>query len=573
MSLLRQLIFISAVKSILDIFGLILILPIINILINPAIVQQNRILHSAFESGGFHSVESFVISLMCLILFLFILKTVFSFLIIRWQSASTCTLLEELSLGRWLGYMNEEYDFHLNQNSAFLVRNVASIPFDFLMKILMPFIQIISEIFIVLIVFVCITWYDPLQFIAILAIMMPFAFFYFRFMKVRLKKFSDERDIHAKDLYINTLQSMTGVREITLFKKFNFFKKKFADSIKGISDTLRVLNTVNEFASKMIEFIAFMGIFMIFLVSYLLHHNTTQLLEFLVVFALSMTRLLPSFNRIILHLNNMKSSEYVFEHMQNIPSEISFKNPVLWMKEKTEPLLFHKSLSFRNLSFTYPATDRLILDNINLEIPVGTTTGIVGPSGSGKTTLLNILLRLYDEKEGGIYVDEEKISRENQSAWFDLISFVPQNIFILDASFADNIAFGSETENQNRELLEQVIDQAGLRELINQSPQGIHTNIGESGLKISGGQRQRIGIARALYSQARILIFDEATSALDAATEEMITESIRSLAHLNLTIIIVAHRIQTLKYCDSIYRITNGKLSAAMSYETVLNEK
>jgi ABC-type multidrug transport system fused ATPase/permease subunit len=284
-----------------------------------------------------------------------------------------------------------------------------------------------------------------------------------------------------------------------------------------------------------------------------------------VVFAIVVSRLIPSSNRILLYSNPIRTNDYVYEHLANLPPIDETPDDA-----QLETLDFATAIDIKNLSFGYAGQRRDVLSDLTLRIGKGETIGIVGPSGSGKTTLLSVLLRLFDESDGGIYVDGVKVGAQNRDSWYKLIGFVPQNINLLDDDFLHNVAFGVPDDKIDFEKAKESARRAELLELIEQSPNGFQTQIGESGIKISGGQRQRIGIARALYTDAQILIFDEATSQLDLKTEEQITESIRSLSHKDLTIVIVAHRLQTLRYCDSIYRIENGRLSPKLEYADLL---
>jgi ABC-type bacteriocin/lantibiotic exporter with double-glycine peptidase domain len=274
----------------------------------------------------------------------------------------------------------------------------------------------------------------------------------------------------------------------------------------------------------------------------------------LVLYAIALYRLIPSINRILLSLNNIRVADYTFTYLQK---EKDSKKATV--QESTD-LSFKRSIAIKDLHFKYPGSDKSILSDINLTITKGSTIGIIGPSGSGKSTLLNILLRLFEENSGGIYVDDKKISSDNVKALYKIVGYVPQNITIIEGTLLENIAFGIDTEKIDLELFRTVIEKSQLSAFLKELPEGYNTQLGERGVKISGGQKQRIGIARALYHRAQILIFDEATSALDYETEKMLTESISSFAGSDITIIIVAHRLQTLKYCESIYKLHNGKL-------------
>jgi ABC-type multidrug transport system fused ATPase/permease subunit len=313
---------------------------------------------------------------------------------------------------------------------------------------------------------------------------------------------------------------------------------------------------MNSFSPKFVETVAVLAIFSIFISGYILNKDLTALAQFLIIFAIAAFRIIPSLNKIILSSNYIKSSSYIFQHFEITTEEVINRESV----EFSDPIEFKEKLEIRELSFSFNNQKGNILNNLNLVINKGQTIGIIGSSGAGKSTLLNILLRLYEEKSGGIYIDGTKIEKYMLGAWYQLISYVPQNITLLDGSIMENIAFGINTNKINIDLLNYVIKQSQLENFINELPEGQQTQIGEKGIKISGGQRQRIGIARALYHGGKILIFDEATSSLDSETEEMLTEAINNISNKEFTVIIVAHRIQTLKYCDAVYKLENGEI-------------
>ena len=221
---------------------------------------------------------------------------------------------------------------------------------------------------------------------------------------------------------------------------------------------------------------------------------------------------------------------------------------------------FEHYLSFRDLTFSYSAESPIILKDINFDIPYKSTIGIIGSTGCGKSTLLDIMMGLLEPTHGSILVDGVNLNDENVMAWRDKVSHVPQSIFLSDATIAENIAFGVPFSDINFERVEKVAIQAQLAETINSWPEGYRSKVGERGVKISGGQRQRVGIARALYKSPDLIIFDEATSALDSETEASVMEAVAELSS-SLTIVMVAHRLTTLKDCDLIFEIKNGRIS------------
>ena len=233
-------------------------------------------------------------------------------------------------------------------------------------------------------------------------------------------------------------------------------------------------------------------------------------------------------------------------------------------------LIVNNQIKLQNIFFTYPGKPSPALKKINMSIPAQSVVGIVGESGSGKTTLINILLGLIKPDQGQIKVDDQVISDNNVRSWQNTIGFVSQSIFLSERSIAENVAFGIQREQINYKQVHRALDLANLSELVNSLEHGIQTKVGERGIQLSGGQRQRIGIARAFYNEAEILVFDEATSSLDGITEQMIMKAINDL-HGQKTIILIAHRIKTVKNCNLIYFIDSGNLIDTGTYNELIN--
>lgn len=469
-------------------------------------------------------------------------------------------MASRLSLEKYNSYLNKPYAFHSNNNTAILLRNFTQMPFDLIQYLILPFIAIINESFILLLITTAITIYDPLLFWSLVIFVAPFLFIYSTIYKKKLKEISTIRDKESAYLYKLGLQSMEAFREIVVFNKLEYFKPIYKKTVNRFTKSISEAYTINSFSPKFVETVAVLAIFSIFISGYFFNKNLSELAQFLIIFAIAAFRIIPSLNKIILYSNYIKSSFFIFDHFNIFDDEVEPNHSKKNHLEKTEDIQFNKQLELKNVSFAFENKTDTVLKNLNLNIKKGETIGIIGTSGSGKSTLLNILLRLHEEQTGGIFIDGKKIDKSSLAAWYKLVSYVPQNITLLDASITENIAFGIPTKEIDTILLNKVIQQAQLESFINQLSEGVNTQIGEKGIKISGGQRQRIGIARALYHGGKILIFDEATSSLDMETEEMLTEAINNISHKELTIIIVAHRIQTLKYCDVIYKLEKGEI-------------
>jgi ABC-type multidrug transport system fused ATPase/permease subunit len=560
--------FFGVIRSIIDLLGIALIIPVIQILIQPAIVEENSILNRLYKLYPFKNEQEFALALMMIVFFVFIFKTVLSYFLAQAQAHHSYKITEEISLARFTSYLHMPYSYYLEQNSSILMRNFLMLPFEFGQRVLIPFIQLVNELLVVSLIFIAMILYQPMLFLAVLILLFPFVALYQIYLRRHMKNISASKDSSSKELFKHSTQAMNVFREIILFKKFNYFKKKFYSGLHDLASLNARINTINEFSPKVVEMIAVTGITLIFLFAWLVNKGNTELVQFLVVFVLVTSRLLPSSNRILLFSTTIRSNEFVFEYLKDI---IPFKKSRDIEDKQSPPLIFNDKIEIKDLSFQYDSSDHQLFNNLSINIRKGETIGIIGSSGSGKTTLLHILLRLFNESSGSVLVDSIKVDETNKDRWYRTIGFVPQNINIIDGNFIDNIAFGIDEENVDFKKINAVIKKSELSDLINSSQNGLHTHIGESGLKISGGQRQRIGIARALYTDAQILIFDEATSSLDTQTEVQITEQIKSLSDKNLTIIIVAHRLQTLKYCNSIYKLENGKMSERFSYNQIQN--
>ena len=560
--LFRKALVLGFCRSVLDLLGVALVIPVV-----VAVLQPERMNRIAFLQRTFPSVnenpERFALAMVIALVGVFAVRALLTWWLAAKQAQAAYDITERISLARFQSYMHMPYRFYTEQNTSVLLRNFLFLPFEFGQRVLMPYVQLVNELLIVAVMLGGMLLYNPLLFLSVVALLAP-AFLLFQYtLRRTLKDASLRKDQSSKAVFKDGTQAMELYREIALSGKYNYFKEKFKIGLHDLARINARIGTLNELSPKVIELIAVAGIASVFVYAYATNVAVNGLVEFLVVFAVVVSRLLPSSNRIVLYTNNIRSNEYAFEHLTALP-QFEIKNS----GSAVASMPFENEIEIKELTFGY--NEAQVLNGLTLRIPKGDTIGIVGPSGSGKTTLLNVLLRLFDEQLGGIYVDGERVTEANRNAWYKLIGFVPQNINLLDADFTQNIAFGLQPDEIDVDKVKEAARRAKILDLIEQSPQGFNTRVGESGIKLSGGQRQRLGIARALYTDAQILIFDEATSQLDMKTEEQITDSIRSLSHKDLTIIIVAHRVQTLRYCDAIYSIENGTLGARLHYNDLV---
>lgn len=549
----------SFLLSVFELLSLAIVFPVINVVLHPEFIKSNSILLAIYEYFSFTSNVQYVLFLFFVIAICFLVKNIIVYIVLKKQADISYGIAKQISISQYKKYLNQSYSFHSKSKPSDLLTNISVIPFDFVAGVLLPFIAIINEFILIIMIVIGIVCYDFYLLFSLVALTIPFLYLYIKIFKGKLDLVSSNRNIGMKTMNQNALLSISGFREIVVFHKKTFFTPVFENSVDRFSNGNKSLYLLNTFSPKIIELIAIISILGIFIAGFILGKDLVSLSSFLVLFSISAYRLIPSLNRIILSINNIKASFYVFDYFNNdTAKEVLTLNDSLGSKFAIE---FKDIIEIRDLDFSFENETVAILKRVNLKIKKGKTIGIVGPSGSGKSTLLNILLRLHKEKSGGIFVDGVKIEDENLNEWRKLISYVPQDIVLIDGSIEENIAFGINKNDINSSLIKEVIEKAQLNEFINELEFGLNTNIGDGGSNISGGQRQRIAIARALYHGGKVLLFDEATSALDNTTEQMLTESIRNISHTDVTIVIVAHRYQTLKYCDEIYSLELGVLN------------
>lgn len=359
------------------------------------------------------------------------------------------------------------------------------------------------------------------------------------------------------------VEIVNGIKEIKITRREDYFVKHFAEIAgKGIKAE-KEYKTVSGIPKAMLEMVSISSALVAILIMLLNGKTLAELVPSLSAFAVAAIKLLPSANKITASMNEISYQEpYLDKLVENIENlEFKAQETVKPVEEDGKPveISLKQEVRMKELSFRYPNTERLILQDADMVIPAGKSVGVVGPSGAGKTTSVDIILGLLKPEAGQVLSDGRDVM-DNYKNWLSHIGYIPQTIFMLDASIRENVAFGVPEDKVDDEKVWKAIREAQLEDFVKSLPEGLDTETGERGLRISGGQKQRIGIARALYYDPELLVFDEATSSLDNDTEAAIMESINGL-HGRKTMIIIAHRLQTIEGCDIVYRVENGKIT------------
>lgn len=559
-------------NSLVELAGIAFLIPILLIILDQEKIKTNEWLLKLYSGLGFESNTFFIIFLCGLVLIFTILKNILSIFLLRNQYKFSFGVYKFISLALLRQYYGLGLQDLKVQNSNKIVNHILSVTVLFAQNVINSVSGILNESLVFVLFIAGLLLYEPSVIFLIIITLLPFSLIFFRIMKKKIQHIGEEKNtvgIEQNKLLYETFQ---GYVDIEIKNKRDWVFAKFSSLLETMSH-LQVKNTLYlQLPLKFIEIVIVLALVITICLGIWLNKSMESIGVLLGIFAIAAYRLLPGINRLMNFSMTLRNHVFTFEIVEkslpNKDSEKKFEDRIKELKNKID---FKQEIKIDSLSFSFEK-DIPVLTDINFTISKGETIGIIGRSGSGKTTLLNILLRFYKENEGRVLVDGRPLEENNTSSWRNLIGYVPQDVFIFDGTLMENIALGDDPENIDLDLLNQVIEKANLSNLVKNWEDDIYTHIGERGGKLSGGQKQRIGIARALYKGAEILFFDEATSALDVETEEEITNSIKELSSdsQQLTIVIIAHRYTTLKYCTRIIELSDGKVIKEMSYNNLI---
>jgi ABC-type multidrug transport system fused ATPase/permease subunit len=547
-----------------DVLSLASILPFVFLVLDPSEIKANPYLGFFYHAFSFKSEKTFLLAAFLLLLLVFIVKNAVGVAITYFQSRFVYDVATSLAERQLWRYYARDYLFFVDASSSLPARDVLHVPIEFSIYILLAGITFLAELVVFLLIALGVAIYNVEIFFLLLLALGPALLLAFQRKRDKLGEIGKITKTLQPLAIKNLFHGITGYVDIKLYRKENYFVKKFAGLQSALNKNFAVFHTVSVLPARLIEVAMVLGLVILLIYGMFMERGRNELVVLLSIFTAAAYRLMPSINRMFIALANIKTFRHsldILQGVENIPAASPVRDTV-----PPEPLCFNQCLAFRNVSFSYSDPARFGLKNVSFVVKKGETVGFVGKSGAGKTTIINILLRFLIEQSGEIVVDGRPLSSADTPAWRTLIGYVQQHPFLLDGTIAENIAFGEEKAEMNRAKIEQAIQQAGLADFMAGLPCGIETPIGEHGAKLSGGQRQRLAIARALYRNSEILIFDEATSELDDQTEREVTEAISRLSEYSKTILIIAHRVTTLKHCDRIYKLEDGEITGAYDY-------
>ena len=557
------------IMALLDMIGVASILPFMAVLTNPSLIETNMILNYMYQVSNIFGVENdqeFFFALGFLVFIILIISLIFKAITtyIEVKFLQMC----EYNVSKRLveGYLYQPYIWFLNRNSAELGKSILS-QVSIVIDIMRSLMSLISKSIIAIALIALLIIANPkLSMIVGLTLSLTYGIIFY-FTRKYLNSLGKENLKNDELRFIAVSEAFGAAKEIKVGGLERAYIKSYSNAAKIFAQNKAILKVISQLPRYILEGIAFGGIMLLILYLMSQEGSFNNAIPIISLYAFAGYRLMPVMQNIYMSLSQISFSS---PSLDNLYYDIGKLNPIKnnYLEEK---LSFDKEIVLNNIDFNYPNTSQKALQGISLNIPAKSTIGLIGATGSGKTTLLDIILGLLMSDKGTLEIDGEVLSKKNLRSWQRNIGYVPQHIYLSDDTIAANIAFGVESKNINQIDIERASKIANLHDfIINELPDKYNTTIGERGIRLSGGQRQRIGIARAVYLNPKILILDEGTSALDNETEKKVMESINNLSK-KITIILVAHRLNTVRNCDKIYKFEKGKVIAEGKFDEIIN--
>ena len=551
--------FMMLMGAFLEVVGVSMMLPLMSAIMQPDIIETNDFIRQICGVLGIHSHRSFVVLCIIVLILVFIAKDLFLIFQYYVQGRFICNNRFATQHRLLHSFIMKPYEYHLHVQSGEIVRIIqrdAEETYTLLTTLLGFATESVVSFALIVTVFII----EPVMTIFIAIALGINMLIIAKIVKPILRRegLSLQRNKMLTNKWL--LQAINGIKEMKVAHKEAFFEENYNKNGRCAIEAERWYFVLGNVPRLLIEMVSICSVLLVLLIMIIMGKDINSLIPALGAFAMAAVKLLPSANRIVAALNDIAFREPALDKtLENLVGmeKMESESGVPYVKGK-KSFALKSEIVLKNIFYSYPGSDQSVLQNADMVIPIGKSVGIVGASGAGKTTVVDIMLGLLVPQKGQVLVDGRDI-QENIADWLSHVGYIPQMIFMMDDTIRVNVAFGIPEEEIEEKALWKALEEAQLADFVKGLPEGLNTVIGERGIRLSGGQRQRIGIARSLYSNPEILFFDEATSALDNETEAAIMESINSL-HGKKTMIIIAHRLQTIEGCDMVYRVEDGKI-------------
>lgn len=547
------------IGSVLELLAVAVFNPFIEVLMQTSSIEDDSFLKLFFTHIHLNGIEQYLVVLSALVAVIYLVKNIYLSFLQNVILSFSYTTRMNLATRLLTTYMSEPYTFHLSKNIAEMQRCLQSDTSQF-MSLINSCLQLTVEMVtcLALAAYLFHTSHSITVVIGVL-LLLCIGLFFMISKKVSSRLGRQNENYNAK-LFQWINQSLGGIKELKILQREEYFIDSYKTNYKKLIWGARVNELIAALPKYIVETVAMVGLVFAIIIKLLFGHGALEtFIPQIAVFAVAAFRLLPSVGRVNAYINsimyNKASLDMIYDDLKEIDSEPV--QEIEWQGKK-EKWIFTKGVTVEHVSYHYPDSDVEVLHDISLEIPKGKTVALIGPSGAGKTTLADIILGLLPPVSGVVRMDQHNVY-ENLRSWREKLGYIPQSIYLSDDTIRNNVAFGIYEAQIDDNAIWKALEKAQLKEFVQGLENGLDTYVGDRGVRLSGGQRQRIGIARALYHDPEILVLDEATSALDSSTEQAVMESIESLQGLK-TMIIIAHRLTTIKNADLVYEVSGGNV-------------
>ena len=535
--------------TVLETFSLGLVVPVVGLLTKPEYLKSHPRID---EFLNFPSQTQFVVGAMLLLVLVYVVKSIFLIGSLWVQYGYSTGVTKRLGRTLFENYLKQPFTFHLQRNSATLIRNSQNSA-SVMSGTIDPILSIAADALVTTGMMVLLLVIEPKGTIITILVFVLSSIALRRFSSRRIRLWGEAQNFHKGMIIQHLQQGFGGVKDVKILGRENYFVTQYSDHLDGNANVLRRFSLAQAVPRFGLEILMMIGLASLVSTMVLSGQELTGILPVLGLFGAAAFRLLPAVNRSILSAQTINLNRPLVD---GVAADLGLSISTTSTKNVHGHLAL--SISIENLSFSYETASTQALTEVSVEISRGEAVGLVGPSGSGKSTLVDILLGLLEPTSGRVLVDGDDI-HDNLRGWQDQIGYVPQSIFLTDDTLRRNVAFGLPKDQIDHDAVKSAIRSAQLEDFVASLPDGLDTIVGERGVRLSGGQRQRIGIARALYNNPDVLVLDEATSSLDTETEHGVMQAVQALQG-EKTVIIVAHRLSTVEYCDRLYRLENARI-------------
>jgi ATP-binding cassette, subfamily B, bacterial PglK len=562
-----QLLVMILIMALFDVIGVASIMPFMAVLSNPQLIETNTYLAATYTSLGFTDTQDFLFFLGMAVLVALVVSLTFKSLTTYAQLRFT--MMREYTIGQRLikGYLHQPYTWFLSRHSADLSKTVLSEVGQVIHGAVIPMITVIAQSIVVLGI-VALLMVVNFKLTLIVGAVLGLSYgLVFKVISNFLTRIGGERVVANETRFTVVSEAFGAIKEIKVAGLEKTYIRRFSQPAKTYAKHQASAQIVGFIPRFILEIVAFGG--MLLVVLYLLGEGDdfATVLPVIALYAVAAYRLMPALQQIYAGMVAMRYTGPALDILHADLKSLTSTEPD---SHHASPMNLVRAIELNGIYFTYPNTQRQALQNLNISIAARTTVGLVGSTGSGKTTTVDLILGLLEPQQGEVVIDGDSIDKTNRHKWQRAIGYVPQQIYLADDTVAANIAFGLEPDEIDYVGVKRAASIANLHDfVVNELPQGYATTVGERGVRLSGGQRQRIGIARALYHNPQILILDEATSALDNLTEQAVMEAVHNLGH-KITIILIAHRLTTVRKCDQIFLLQDGHVIAQGGYDEMI---